>query len=80
MIQHQLTWRFRFWLLGLPARVGFANLRSIVCLWLGFSPDRSGVFSAGNDPVICVAILGVSIADPVKPILITISNQKILPM
>lgn len=64
--QHQLAWRFRFWLLGLPAGVGFATLRSIVRLWLGFSPNQSGVFSAGNGPAMRAAILGVAIEDPVK--------------
>lgn len=61
--QQQLAWRFRFWLLGLPAGVGFATLRSIGRLWIGFSPDRSGVFSAGNGPAMRAAILGVAIAD-----------------
>src|SRR5579863_10369291 len=42
-----LAWRFRFWLLGLPAGIGSATLRSITKLWLGISPRNSGVFSAG---------------------------------
>src|ERR1019366_3437179 len=45
-----LAWRLRFWLLGLPAGVGFATLRAVGKLWLGFSPANSGVFSAGNGP------------------------------
>lgn len=61
--QHQLASRMRLWLLGLPAGVGFATLRAIVRLWLGFSPDKSGVFSAGNGPAMRSAILGVAIAD-----------------
>jgi ADP-ribosyl-[dinitrogen reductase] hydrolase len=64
--KHQLAWRFRFWLLGLPAGVGFATLRSILRLWLGFSPDKSGVFSAGNGPAMRAAILGVAIEDRAK--------------
>jgi ADP-ribosyl-[dinitrogen reductase] hydrolase len=64
--QSQLAWRLRFWLLGLPAGVGFATLRSILRLWLGFSPNRSGVFSAGNGPAMRTAILGVVIKDPNK--------------
>src|ERR1044072_2480170 len=43
-----LSWKLRFWLLTLPAGIGFATLRAILKLWLGFSPERSGVFSAGN--------------------------------
>ena len=54
-----LAWRFRFWLLGLPAGIGFATLRSILKLWLGFSGKRSGVFSAGNGPAMRSAIIGV---------------------
>jgi ADP-ribosyl-[dinitrogen reductase] hydrolase len=43
-----LAWRLRFWLLALPAGIGRATLRAIVKLWLGYRPQRSGVFSAGN--------------------------------
>ena len=64
--QTQLAWRLRFWLLGLPAGVGLATLRSILKLWLGFSPARSGVFSAGNGPAMRAAILGVAIEDPIQ--------------
>ncbi len=55
--------RLRGWLLGLPAGIGFATLRAIVKLWLGFSPARSGVFSAGNGPAMRSAILGAAIDD-----------------
>ncbi len=54
-----LAWRFRFWLLGLPAGIGFATLRAVLKLWLGFPSHRSGVFSAGNGPAMRSAILGV---------------------
>lgn len=54
-----LAWRLRFWLLGLPAGVGFATLRAVGKLWLGFSPAPSGVYSAGNGPAMRAAILGV---------------------
>lgn len=53
-----LAWRLRLWLLGLPAGIGRATLRSILKLWLGFSPDRSGVLSAGNGPAMRAAVLG----------------------
>lgn len=56
--QTKLAWKFRFWLLGLPAGVGWATLRSLVKLWLGFRADRSGVFSAGNGPAMRSAIIG----------------------
>jgi len=53
-----LSWRLRFWLLGLPPGIGLATLRSLVNLWIGFSPEHSGVFSAGNGPAMRSAILG----------------------
>jgi ADP-ribosylglycohydrolase len=58
-----LAWRLRFWGLGLPASVGFATLRAICKLWLGFSPRHSGVFSAGNGPAMRSAVLGVCCGD-----------------
>lgn len=54
-----LAWELRFWLLGLPAGVGFATLRANIKLWLGFPPGKSGVFSAGNGPAMRSPIIGV---------------------
>lgn len=54
-----LGWRLRGWLLGLPAGIGFATLRAILKLWVGFPPSRSGVHSAGNGPVMRAPLLGV---------------------
>src|SRR6185436_14806633 len=45
--RRSLAWRLRGWLVTLPAGIGWATLRSIVKLWLGFS---GGVSSAGNGP------------------------------
>lgn len=53
------SWRLRFWLLGLPAGIGFATLRSILKLWLFVPPQFSGVRSAGNGPAMRSALLGV---------------------
>lgn len=53
-----LAWRLRFWLLGLPAGIGSATLRSILKLWIGFPPHRSGIHSAGNGPAMRAPILG----------------------
>lgn len=50
----------RWWLVGLPAGVGWATLRSIVRLWLGWPPETSGVYSAGNGPAMRSALLGVA--------------------
>jgi len=58
-----LASRLRWWLLGVPAGIGFATLRAILRLWFGFSPQRSGVFSAGNGPAMRSAILGAAIDD-----------------
>lgn len=64
--QRALARRLRWWLLGLPAGVGFATARAILKLWLGFPPGRSGVASAGNGPAMRSAIIGVFLAhDPV---------------
>lgn len=58
--------RLRWWLMGLPAGIGYATLRSIFRLCIGFSTDHSGVFSAGNGPAMRAAILGAAIDDPIK--------------
>jgi len=53
-----LARRLRWWFLGLPAGVGLATARACLKLWLGFSPERSGVYSAGNGPAMRSALLG----------------------
>jgi ADP-ribosylglycohydrolase len=57
-----LAWRLRGWLLSLPAGLGWATLRATVKLWLGFSPERSGVRSAGNGPAMRAPVLGACLA------------------
>jgi ADP-ribosyl-[dinitrogen reductase] hydrolase len=59
-LARQLKW----WLASIPAGIGFATLRSIVRLWLGWSPTASGVFSAGNGPAMRAPILGTILDDP----------------
>jgi ADP-ribosylglycohydrolase len=54
-----LSWRLRGWFLTLPAGVGMATARAIIKLWIGFGPQGSGVFSAGNGPAMRAAIIGV---------------------
>jgi ADP-ribosyl-[dinitrogen reductase] hydrolase len=58
----RLAWCLRLWLLSLPAGIGFATLRSILRLWAGFPPLRSGVCSAGNGPAMRAAPLGAFFA------------------
>lgn len=55
--------RLRRWFLCLPAGVGLATARACVKLCLGFGPQRSGVFSAGNGPAMRSAILGAAVED-----------------
>lgn len=61
--QRCLAGKLRLWLLGLPAGIGLATLKAILRLWLGFSPNRSGVCSAGNGPAMRSAIIGAYFAD-----------------
>src|SRR6266542_784346 len=58
-----LAWKLRWWLLSMPAAIGFATLRSIIKLWLGVSPEKSGVYSAGNGPAMRSALIGAYFAD-----------------
>jgi len=62
--RRDLGWRFRFWLLGFPAGIGMATLRSTLRLWIGYGPHKSGVFSAGNGPAMRATIIGAAIDDP----------------
>ncbi|MDJ0734228.1 MAG: ADP-ribosylglycohydrolase family protein [Nostocaceae cyanobacterium] len=63
IFSQQLAWRLQWWLVSLPAGIGYATLRSIFKLWLGFSPHNSGVFSAGNGTAMRSAIIGVCYGD-----------------
>jgi len=53
----------RWWLLSLPAGIGMATGRAIMKLCIGCSPQKSGVFSAGNGPAMRVAPIGAYFAD-----------------
>lgn len=57
--QHCLAWKLRWWLTALPAGIGMATAKAIIRLWLGFSPNRAGVLSAGNGPTMRSAPIGV---------------------
>jgi ADP-ribosyl-[dinitrogen reductase] hydrolase len=62
VFSHALARRLRWWLLALPAGVGLATAQSIVKLWLGWDPAKSGVWSAGNGPAMRSAIIGAHFA------------------
>lgn len=53
--------RLRWWILALPAGVGKATARSGIKLWLRASPEKAGVFSAGNGPAMRAAIIGAAL-------------------
>ncbi|WP_035609618.1 ADP-ribosylglycohydrolase family protein [Haloferula sp. BvORR071] len=57
-----LAKRLRWWLAGVPAGIGLATARSILKLWCGVSPSRSGVWSAGNGPLMRAPVIGVKFA------------------
>ena len=73
----QLAWRLRWWLLGLPAGIGYATLKSSIKLWLGFPTRKSGVFSVGNGAAMRSAIIGVSYGDDIQKLqeLVRISTR-----
>lgn len=56
-----LARQLRRWLLMLPAAVGLATLRACLKLCVGFGPARSGVFSAGNGPLMRAPVIGAAL-------------------
>ena len=56
----QLGKRIRWWFAGVSAGLGKATLKSSVRLWLGVSPHKSGVNSAGNGGIMRTVILGAA--------------------
>lgn len=63
LFARSLARRLKWWLAGLPAGIGLGTLRALVRLWLGFSPNRSGVFTAGNGPAMRSPIIGALFGD-----------------
>lgn len=56
----------RRWLFTLPPGVGFATLRACLKLAFFFSPENSGVFSAGNGPAMRSAVLGAALGGDIE--------------
>lgn len=57
-----LARRMRWWFAALPPATGLATARACLKLWLGISPARSGIFSAGNGPAMRSGVIGVLLA------------------
>jgi ADP-ribosylglycohydrolase len=57
--ERALAGQLRRWIFTAPAGVGLATLRASLKLGMGISPQKSGVFSAGNGPAVRAALLGV---------------------
>ena len=64
--QRALAWKLRWWLLGLPAGVGFATARACLRLWIGFPANKAGVVSGGRGPAMRSAVIGAFFADDIK--------------
>lgn len=61
--ERRLAWSLRWWLASLPAGTGLATARAVAGLWLGASPGRSAVPSAGNGPAMRSALFGVALGN-----------------
>lgn len=59
-----LAWRLRGWLVAMPVGVGWATLRACLRLCVGVPPARSGVWSAGNGPLMRAPVIGFAAANP----------------
>ncbi len=62
----QLAGRLRWWIASVPAGIGLATARSILKLWIGIPPSRSGVWSAGNGPLMRAPLIGTFHPNDVK--------------
>jgi len=68
----------RWWLLGMPAATGLATARAILKLWIGFSPQKSGVFSAGNGAAMRTApIAAFFLNDPARRKAFTVAQTRV---
>ena len=65
--QRRLRRAFRRWLWCLPAGIGFATLRAGIKSSLGFA--NSGIYSAGNGPLMRTPVLAVAGPEDLEPYL-----------
>jgi len=75
--QKALSKRLRGWFLTLPAGIGMATLKSLFKLSVGVSPDKTGVYSAGNGPLMRAPVIGAYYAhnDDLRAKLVRISTR-----
>jgi len=58
-----LSKNLKTWLFTLPIGIGMTTIKSILKLLMGFSPDKSGIDSLGNGPLMRVAIISTYFYD-----------------
>lgn len=58
--ERELAWGLRRWFAGLPPGIGLATARACMKLWCGIGAGRSGVFSAGNGPLMRAPVIGAA--------------------
>lgn len=58
-----LSCNMKKWFLSFPIGAGKASIKASLKLLLGFSPERSGVYSAGNGPAMRAPIIGAFFAN-----------------
>lgn len=75
--QKNLQWRLRWWFLRLPGGIGLATGKALIKAWLGFSPAKCGVFSAGDGPAMRAPVVGVCLGNnpPVMKRYIKLSTE-----
>lgn len=66
LFARHLAWSLRWWFAGLPAGIGLATARSCIKLWLCWDCRKSGVFSAGNGPLMRAPIIAAYYPDDAK--------------
>lgn len=55
--QKELAKKLKCWFFTLPIGIGLTTIKSIIKLLLGFSPQKSGINSLGNGPLMRVSII-----------------------
>lgn len=72
-----LAWRMRWWVAALPAGIGLGTLRAMIKLWLGFPAKYSGVFTAGNGPMMRSGVIGVYCGEDIEQMksLVSVSTR-----